>query len=62
MLHSVIWLGDDEMADEAAQFLVKIPDLDQHLLGYREEYPDRFRAVLEHPLVAAYARDNGIAP
>ena len=30
LVHSVIWLGDPELADEAATFLIKIPRLEDH--------------------------------
>ena len=60
LLHSVIWIGDAEMADEAAGYLLKIPDLEVHLLGYRKTYPDRYQAVLQHPLVREFAREKGL--
>lgn len=60
LLHAVIWIGDEDMADEAAAFLVKIPDLDVHLRGYEKEYPERYAAVLQHPLVHEYAVEHGM--
>jgi hypothetical protein len=60
LVHSVIWLGDSDMEDRAAEVLVKIPDLDQHLRGYQEKYPDKYAAVLENPIVAGYAKKHGL--
>ena len=39
LIHAIIWMGDEEKADEAAEFLLKVPALDQHLLGYKTRLP-----------------------
>ena len=62
LVHLVLWIDEDEMAQEAADTLVRIPDLDAHLRGYRREYPERFDALLEHPTIRAYARDKDLNP
>ncbi len=60
LVHSVIWLGDEAMEDEAAQILLKMPRLDEHLRGYQSEHPAKFEALMEHPEVASYARSKGL--
>ena len=60
LLHAVIWIGDEEKANEAAEFLVKIPNLEAHLRGYERDYPERYAAVLEHPLVREWAAGHGM--
>ncbi len=62
LVHSVAWLGDEALANEAARFLVRMPDLSGHLLGYKESYPDRYQAVVRNPVVAAWARESGFKP
>ena len=60
LLHAIIWIGDEDMANEAADFLLKVPRLTEHLRGYEVKYPEKYEAVLQHPRVAAYARENGL--
>ena len=60
LVHSVIWLGDPDMENEAAQYLVKMPDLVEHLRGYEDKYPEKYEALLRNPVVAAYAREAGL--
>lgn len=62
LVHNVVWLGDPELADESARFLVKMPDLAGHLRGYHRDYPDRYEAVVVNPIVAAWIRANGFTP
>ena len=58
LVHSIIWLGDPALADEAARFLVRMPDLDEHLRGYETEYPDKHAALLQIPIVKAWAAEH----
>jgi len=62
LVHSVAWLGDEALEDEAARFLVKMPDLPGHLLGYQAKYPDRFALVMKNSVVADWAERNGFKP
>jgi hypothetical protein len=62
LVNSVAWLGDEALANEAARYLLRMPDLAGHLLGYKQDYPDRYELVLENPLVAAWAREQGFSP
>lgn len=55
LVHSVIWLGDQEMEDEAAEYLIKIPLLEEHLPGYLDKYPDKYAALMENATVRAFA-------
>ena len=43
---------------QAAERLVKMPELASHLRGYRDEYPERYAAVLANPVVASWARET----
>lgn len=62
LVHSVAWLGDEALEDEAARVLVKMPDLPGHLLGYQVAYPDRFALVMKNSVVADWAERNGFKP
>lgn len=62
LVHNIAWLGDEALADENARFLVKMPELAGHLLGYKQNYPDRYEAVLRNPVVAAWAENAGFRP
>jgi hypothetical protein len=62
LVHNVAWLGDPDLADESARFLVKMPDLAGHLRGYHLRYPDLYEAVVANPIVAAWVRDTGFTP
>lgn len=57
LLHGVIWMGDEEMADQAARTLARIPDAVNHLLGYRSQHPDRLEQALKHPRLADLAEE-----
>jgi hypothetical protein len=62
LVHNIAWLGDEALANENARFLVKMPELAGHLLGYREAYPERYAAVLANPIVRAWAEETGFEP
>jgi len=59
LVHGIIWIGEEYMANEAAKYLVRMPDLAEHLRGYEEKYPDRLDLVLKNPVVAKWARETG---
>lgn len=54
LVYAITMMGDQAMEDEAAGFLVKIPEVDQHLRGWRSKYPERFEVMLENDIVAEY--------
>jgi len=60
LVHSVIWLGDPELENDAAARLLKIEDVDLHLKGYRESYPEKYEALLGNPVIREYAREKGL--
>lgn len=62
LVHNIAWLGDEALANQNARFLVKMPNLEGHLLGYRQDYPERYAAVMRNPIVAAWAKEVGFAP
>lgn len=60
LLNLTVYIGDEEMADEAATFLAKMPNLVGHLRAYEQQYPERYRLVLEHPIVRKAAEEQGL--
>ncbi len=62
LVHNIAWLGDEALANQNARFLVKMPNVEGHLLGYKQDYPERYAAVLRNPIVAAWAKEVGFAP
>ena len=62
LVNSVALLGDQALEDEAARFLVKMPDLPGHLLGYRHSYPDIYADVMRNSIVADWAERAGFKP
>ncbi len=62
LVHNVAWLGDEGLANESARFLAKMPDLAGHLRGYKQDYPERYAAVLKNPVIAAWAEEAGFTP
>ena len=61
-MNNVAWLGDEALANESARFLVLMPDLPGHLLGYKQNYPDHYRAVMKNAIVASWAKEAGFTP
>jgi hypothetical protein len=62
LVHNVAWLGDEALANESARFLIKMPELDAHLRGYKKNYPERYAAVMANPIVSAWAAETGFKP
>jgi hypothetical protein len=60
LVNLIVFIGDDAMAEEAASYLIRIPDLELHVPGYENTYPERYRKLLAHPTVRAHARELGI--
>jgi len=56
LLNLTVYIGDEEMANAAAEFLVQVPNLEEHLDDYKRKYPERYALVLRHPLIGAKAR------
>lgn len=62
LVHNIVWLGDEALANESARFLVKMPDLAGHLLGYKLNYPERYEVLMKNAIVASWAEEAGFAP
>ena len=62
LVHDIIWIDDEGMADESAGILVKMPNVEGHLRGYKEKYPDRLDLVLRNGVVNAWAQKTGFVP
>jgi hypothetical protein len=60
LVNSVLYLGDQALEDEAAGYLIKMPHLDEHLLGYKSKYPDMFEGLMETDIVRRKARELGV--
>lgn len=54
----VVFIGDEEMADQAARELVNLPRIDEHLRGYKNHRPDRWAALIENATVREAARKH----
>jgi len=62
LVHDIIWIDDEGMADESARILVKMPNVEGHLRGYKEKYPDRLDLVLRNGVMDAWARERDFVP
>ena len=60
LVHQVIWSGEPELADQAGRVLIKMPDADVHLRGYRDAEPEKFEALMENQTVRKYFRASEI--
>lgn len=60
LVYGITMMGDEEMADEAANYLINMPDIEPHLRGWRSSRPEIFEELTEHPIMAEYMRDKGI--
>jgi hypothetical protein len=60
LVHSVIWLGEPAMEDEAAAILVKIETCDDHLRAYKQSMPEKFDALMKNAIVRDYALQKGL--
>ena len=63
LVRVVVLAGDTEMADQAADQLLRFAgdaefDLQAELRGYRSSKPELFEPLTEHPKVAAYLKAN----
>lgn len=56
----VVYIGDEDMADNAAGRLVQMPDIDAYLRGYAQSQPEVWERLSAHPKVAAKARELGL--
>jgi hypothetical protein len=60
LVQSVLWLGDETMADEAADILIRFDNAAEVLRGYREARPEDFELLMENAIVRRFAADNGV--
>jgi hypothetical protein len=58
----IVFTGDQAMANQAAEELVKFDQLDQHLRGHRTTYPERWPALSSNPVIAAWLREHPLDP
>jgi len=54
LVWGVIGMGDQAMSDEAAEYLLKMPNADAYLRGYRTNQPLVFERMLEYPSLKAH--------
>ncbi len=52
LVQIIIGIGDEAMADEAAGFLIKFPEIEPILLGYREFRGETFDALAKNQVIA----------
>jgi len=60
LVQLVIKLQDQEMAEDAADELVRLPGIEGWLNGYKEDRPEKYAALIEHPTISAKARELGL--
>lgn len=60
LVNSVCYLGELEMENDAANRLVRMPELKEHLEGYRDFSPDIFEDLMENDIVRRKARELGV--
>jgi hypothetical protein len=60
LVQSIVGLGDEAMADEAAEFLVRFENADGLLRGYRKSREADFEILLENRVVREFARKHDI--
>lgn len=60
LVQLIVYIGDEDMANQAASEMLELPRIDEHLLGYKNHYPDRWNELLQNPLVRAKAGELGL--
>ena len=60
LVYGITMMGDKDMEDEAANFLIKIPEVDQHIRGWRAKYPEVYADLLTNDIVAQFVEENGV--
>jgi len=60
LVYGVIDMGVPEMENEAAEYLVRIPDADEHLRGWHVHYPNRYAALLKNSIISDFADLKGL--
>ena len=60
LVHLITKIGDEAKEDEAADILLKIPKVQDHLAGWKKYRPGEYEQLIRHPDVAAFVKENGI--
>jgi len=53
-------IGDDDMANQAASYLVKIPGVDGPIRGFYNSERHTYDALMENPIVRRYVEENDV--
>ena len=56
----IITLEDQGMVQEAADELVALPGIDNWFKGYKEDRPEQFLILTQHPTVSAKVKSLGL--
>jgi len=54
LVRMVLYTGDDEMENKAAELLTEFQDLPERLRGYRRAEPEQFELLSRHPVIRDY--------
>ena len=60
LVNSVLHLGDATLEDDAARYLIRMPDLAGHLRGYEVKYPEMFDGLMKNEIVRKKAKEIGV--
>ncbi len=60
LVYSITMIGDEEMEDEAASYLVQIPEVELHLKGWKSAKPDAYAVLVKNSIVREFAREKDI--
>ena len=60
LVNAIVMIGDGEMEDEAADYLIKIPDAELHLKGWRSAKPDAYEILIRNSIVREFAEKKGL--
>ena len=61
LVQLIMKLGETSLEDEAAEILVKFPDIEPTLRGYRDERPDDFELLSKNRVMAKFLAERGIS-
>ena len=60
LVNSVLHLGEPILEDEAARYLIRMPNLAGHLRGYEDKYPEMFEDLMKNAIVREKAEEIGV--
>ncbi|MCZ6598301.1 MAG: hypothetical protein O7B99_11730, partial [Planctomycetota bacterium] len=60
LVKAITMIGDEEMEDQAATFLVRIPEVEDNLRGYQSDRPEEFELIMQNEIVRDFAREMGL--